>query len=49
MSHTGWMELNIEKVKEANINPDKQKVTQAFWTDIQMQTLLHGLFVGEGV
>jgi succinate dehydrogenase/fumarate reductase flavoprotein subunit len=52
MSHTGWMQLHIEKLKEAGIRPDveKQEAMPGFWqahgikTDITMRTAVPGLF-----
>jgi succinate dehydrogenase/fumarate reductase flavoprotein subunit len=52
MNHTGWMELNYRKLKEAGIRFDKQEVAPGFYqargirTDIGMRTAVPGLFVG---
>jgi len=52
MSHTGWMELNYRKLKEAKVRFDKQEVVPGFYqargikTDIGMRTAVPGLFVG---
>jgi succinate dehydrogenase / fumarate reductase, flavoprotein subunit len=52
MNHTGWMELNIKKLKEAGIRFDMQEVVPGFYqargikTDIGMGTSVPGLFIG---
>lgn len=52
MNHSGWMELNYRKLKEAGTRFDKQEVVAGFYqvrgikTDIGMRTSVPGLFVG---